>query len=161
MSEHQTAVTFDTAAFGEWLDSRTTADPESPTNRDASETLSTAYQVDDVGAGWLAEEVLDLMRGTDVWVYQPGVSAVQVWTAAGVETPTDGIVGEVTVDGFVLSLGRLTDFELIHAEHNVLPGYEAAGHVLTMLADRVNSTAAAFRQKLAGLVDIVDAEIVG
>ncbi len=155
-------VTFDQAAYRTWLtEPADLGDGEAASRYDAVPQLATAYQRHDGDAGWLTEQTLDHLRATAVWTYGPGVSDVQVWTTAGVESPTDGISGEVTVDGFVLSLGRLTEQELVPTEHDVLPGYEAAEHGLTALAERVNSVVEVFRQRLEDLTGVVDAEIIG
>jgi len=150
------AVTFDADGFRAWLESPNEPGVEgSAPSRQVGPLLSTAHQRLDGHAGWLVETTLDMLRGVAErphpavpapWAYGDGVSGVKVWATAAAEGGSDGgLVGEVTVDGTALSLGRLTEEELVPAIYDVLPGYEAAEHALAAVADRVNDLAARFR----------------
>lgn len=150
-SNSNSAVTFDVEAFAGWLDGPSSPGTAAQPNRDAYPLLATAYQRNDGTSGWLVEQVLDALRtapqadGSPVWAYGLGVTDVRVWATAGVEDGADGgLVGEVAVDGVILSLGRLADADLV-PDAEVIPGYEAAAHALSALADQVNAAAAALR----------------
>lgn len=140
------AVAFDAEKFRAWLDTST----GNGTIRD-TEPLSIAYQHLDGDSGWLVETVLHMLHNTawhgkSGWTYGDGVTQVKVWATAAAEGgPDGGLTGEVIVDGMPLSLGRMTERELIPAEHDTLPGYEAAEYALTAIAEQVNNVAARAR----------------
>lgn len=149
------AVTFDQDAFRVWLDEDAHGD-RSGTIREANTYLSTGYHRLDGQAGWLVESVLsdlhitaDRTRHPSVgapWQYGEGVGELRVWTIAAPEGGPDGhLVGQVMVDGTLLALGKLTAAQLVPDTYEMLPGYEAAQHALTALAERVNEVAAAYR----------------
>ena len=151
----QVAVTFDADGFRAWLDAPTKLRvPGTPSNRQNNPLLSAAYQRLDGEAGWIVEATLFALRGAPQphpavpapWVYAPDVSDVRVWATAAAEGgPDGGLVGEVTVDGIRLSLGQLSEADLVPQIYDLLPGYEAAEHALTALSERVNAVAEQFR----------------
>ena len=168
MTEHN-AVTFDQPTFRAWLTA--TSQDSDYSNKEAVEVLATGYQQDSGDAGWLIEGALFAVRDAklgdaSIWSYGPGVGAVRVWPVADPEAGQDGIFGEVIADGVVLSLGHVTDRDLVRVEAPMMAGYEAAEVALAGLADRVNKVVGQFRDTVRQLVaaatdaEIVDAEIV-
>jgi hypothetical protein len=162
------AVTFCWASFRCWKDFQPEGEG-TPSNQEKSELLSAAYQRLDGEAGWILETTLSALHEPvpadklmPAWQYFPGVSDCRVWSTAAAEGgPDGGVVGEVTVDGVRLSLGRLTVDDLITSEDAVMPGWEAAELALFNLAERVNEVAAAFRGRHDDEDDdVVDAEVV-
>ncbi len=158
------AVTFDADGFRAWLDARNDGGAGGAANNlIANPLLDTAYQPIDGETGFLVETTLHALHrapGQRAWVYGAGVSDVKVWSTTHPEGgPDGGLAGQVTVDGAVLSLERLTDDDLVPRQHNILPGYEAAAHALDALAGQVDFVARRYRD-LSALDDVVDAEVV-
>jgi len=175
MTEHR-AADFDAAEFQVWLGSQVEPGSTNPTtNQQAVNLLNIAYQRLDGDAGWLVDATLKalhrghergFMTATAAWAYGDGVSDVRVWPVADEKGGSDGLVGEVTVDGVRLSLGRFHETQLVPTEHDLMPGYEAAEHALEGLSRRVSGVVQKFRAKaVAGAPmddeDVVDAEDVG
>jgi hypothetical protein len=136
MSNTTAAVTFDAAAFRNWLDS------DGNDGRKVKESdpfLSVAYTNEDGEAGWL---VASLLSGTTPggWTTALGV-AVNAHALASEEGGDYGVAVEVQVDGSLwLSAGTLTPQELVPvADDAKLPGYEAAVIALENVADAANA----------------------
>ena len=154
MNELNKPVTFDKAAFEAWLDAPSElTDPGAERNRDAHPYAGAAWQRAEGATGWMLEALLsdltsDALPGeVRCWRYAGGVTAVRVWAIADPESDVAGdIAGEVVVDGVPLSLGAIVDGDLVVTEHDVLPGYEAAGMALEVLADRVNDAVWHYRK---------------
>lgn len=148
MSNEKTtaAVVFSRDAFRAWLHAPSAADT-GEANWETVELLTTPYRSDDGQGGWLAEAALNAVRDADgVWVYGTGVDQVRVWAVADAEgAPDYGLVGEVVVDGAPLSLGHMSETDLIPAGTDMMPGYDAAELVLTALAQRIVTVAAWYR----------------
>jgi len=155
------AATFNVDAFRAWLD----GDTGQGKIRDV-EPLATAYQRLDGAGGWLVEGVLSMLHDADWhgqsgWRLDGGVTQLKVWaTADPAGGPDGGIAGEVVVDQIPVSLGRITERELIPGEHEVIPGYEAAELALTVLAERIDDVAARTRAvRTSGVVGLTTADI--
>ncbi len=147
MTEHDNrAVTFDPAQFRVWLDTPAdSTDPQSPSVRDDG-YLGSAWQRAAGETGWMLESLLsDLMDSNDeaavkAWAYGAGVDALRVWAVAEPEEgATGGVAGEVVVSGMPLSLGHISERDLVDSEHDVLPGWEAAELMLAELARRADT----------------------
>lgn len=167
------AVTFDPNAFRVWLDTPAgTTEAGSETNREGNPFLRTGYQRLDGEAGWMVENVLHQLHTTrsrphpsvgPAWAYGEGVSEVRVWATACPEGgPDGGLAGQVTVDGAPLAIARMADKELVPPLYDLLPGYEAAEHALTALAERVNEIVSRYRptHRPAGPLGELDADDV-
>jgi hypothetical protein len=155
----QLAVTFDGDAFKAWLNAPNSSGQGGyATNLAANPLLGTAYQRPDGESGWLLHSTLPaLLRDQQqtVWTYGPAVTSARVWPTADPEGGADGgVAGAVTVDGVYLSLGRLSDTDLIPTGFDVLPAADVAGHALSVLAERIGHVARMYR------ANAVDAELV-
>ncbi|MBM0201825.1 hypothetical protein JNW90_00980 [Micromonospora sp. STR1s_5] len=139
------AVTFDQAAFRQWL--RTPGVLGQP--RLAPATADDDYSDALDNAANLAETAIDEVRDVpEVWSYRPGVTGVEIWLTADSETADGGGLVVVTVDGVDLAAGHLAADDLVYADADDgairMARGEAAAMALTAVANAANRAVAEY-----------------